>query len=214
MGEHAFTGPVGEAVLAPAEQIEACREALLIELLVFTGSAIGRTAYMQTGRTRHYADEYIALVGATSRSRRGSTRDVAVDLIRIANPSWAENGVTGGATSGEGIVAAVRDPYRKRRKATRKEKKDLELTHEIDDEGYLTDEVDPGVGDKRRVSTRASLPACSRSAPATATRSASACGRSMTMVAAKSRTRIRRCARPTRMSRSTGTSRRRSCAPA
>ena len=151
MEEAAFAGPIGEAVLGLEKNIEACREALLVELLVFVGSAIGRTAYVQVGRTRHYPNEYIALVGATSRSRKGSTRDVAVDLVRIADPSWAENGVTGGATSGEGIVAAVRDRQTKRRKATSKEKKEIELTHEIDDEGYLMDEIDPGVGDKRRV---------------------------------------------------------------
>jgi hypothetical protein len=151
MDDAAFIGPIGDAVLALEGRIEAVREALLVELLLFYGSAIGRTAYFQVGRTRHYGNEYVALTGETSRSRKGGTRDVAVALISMADPGWAEGAIIGGATSGEGIVAAVRDPHIKRRKATKKELGDIELTHDIDDDGYLDDEVDPGVGDKRKV---------------------------------------------------------------
>ena len=152
MADAAFTGPIGRAVLALEANVEAVREALLVEASEsLTGSAIGRTAYFQVGRTRHYENENAALAGETSRSRKGSTRDVAVDLVRMTDPAWAENGITGGATSGEGIVAAVRDPHIKRRKASKAEKADLDLTHEIDHDGYIDDMDDVGVGDKRRV---------------------------------------------------------------
>lgn len=151
MHDAAFHGPIGEAVLALEPKVEGVREAFLVETLVFYGNAIGRTAYFQVGRTRHHANEYVALAGETSRSRKGSTRDVAVDLIRMTDPAWAENGITGGATSGEGIVAAVRDPRSRRRKATKDEKKDLALTHDIDGDDYIVEEVDAGVADKRRV---------------------------------------------------------------
>lgn len=151
MRPEAFHGPIGDAVKALEEKIEACREALLIELLVFFGSAAGRTAYVKVQRTRHYGNLYVALVGRSSRSRKGSTRDVAADLIGSADLTWQADAIIGGATSGEGIVASVRDPQRKRRRATKDERKDPMLLNVIDDDGFIDEEVDPGVGDKRRV---------------------------------------------------------------
>src|SRR5262249_3620165 len=92
MADPAFIGPLGEAVLALEETSEPCREALLFELLVFFGSAVGRTAYFPVGRSRHYANEYGLLVGATSRARKGTVRDIAVDIIGAADPIWAQDG--------------------------------------------------------------------------------------------------------------------------
>lgn len=157
MAEVAFIGPLGDSVHVLEPQVETCREALLLELLVFFGNAVGRTAHMQVARTRHFTNEYVVLVGQSSRARKGTVRDVAADVVKFAEPTWAERGVIGGATSGEGIIAAVRDPISKRRRATKQERKDIALTHEIDGEGYLTEEVDPGVGDKRVVFDEAEL---------------------------------------------------------
>jgi len=151
MAQAAFTGPLGAVALGLEPQSETCREALLFETILFFGSAIGRTAYFPVGRSRHYANEFGALVGPTSRARKGTVRDIAVDVVGAADPTWAQDSVIGGATSGEGIIAAVRDPHSRRRKATKKELADIDLTHQIDDDGYLVEEVDPGVGDKRRV---------------------------------------------------------------
>jgi hypothetical protein len=149
MSPSAFVGPIGNAVCELEAEVEACREALLAELLVFFGNAVGRTAYMQIGRTRHYANLFVALLGQSSRARKGTVRDVAVGVVSCADASWADHGILGGATSGEGIIAAVRDPLKRRRKATEKERKDMDLTFEIDSEGYIIEEVDPGVEDKR-----------------------------------------------------------------
>jgi hypothetical protein len=151
MADAAFIGPLGATVLALEAQVETCREALLIETLVFFGNAIGRTAYFQVSRSRHYANEYVVLLGNSSRARKGTVRDVAVDLVSFADQGWADDAVISGAGSGEGIIAAVRDRQTRRRKAKKKEKEDLDLTHEIDADGYITEEIDPGVGDKRRV---------------------------------------------------------------
>ena len=136
MRPDAFHGPLGDAVGALKGKIEACREALLIEVLVFFGSAIGRTVYVQVQRTRHYCNLYVALVGKSSRSRKGQTRDVGAGLIGFADIDWGSACITGGATSGEGIVAAVRDRQTKRRRASERERKDLTLTHQIDGEGH------------------------------------------------------------------------------
>jgi hypothetical protein len=149
MDDAAFVGPLGAAVLALEEQVETCREALLIETLVFFGNAVGRTAYFQVSRSRHYANEYVVLLGDSSRARKGTVRDVAVDLVSFADLTWADDGVIGGATSGEGIIAAVRDRQTRRRRARKKEREDF--ADQIDGDGYITEEIDAGVGDKRRV---------------------------------------------------------------
>ena len=151
MRKEAFYGPLGDAVVALEDRVETCREALLFEVIAFHGSAIGRTAYVQVQRTRHYANEYGALVGRSSRSRKGSVRDVAADLIGFADPGWKENAIIGGATSGEGIVNAVRDPVIRKRRASQKDRDDPAMSDAIDDEGYIVEEVDAGVSDKRKV---------------------------------------------------------------
>ena len=123
MADEAFIGSLGAAVLGLEKKVETCREALLIEILVFFGNAVGRTAHFQVSRSRHYANEYVVLLGNSSRARKGTVRDVAVDLMSFADLTWADDGVTGGATSGEGIVAAVRDPMTRRRKAKKRSRK-------------------------------------------------------------------------------------------
>jgi hypothetical protein len=153
----ALTGPIGETVLALEAQVETCREALLAETLVFFGNVLGRTAHVRVARTHHYANEFVVLVGQSSRSRKGTVRDVAVDLVGFTDPVWQERGVLSGATSGEGIIAAVRDPTRKRRRANRKEKADADLAAQIDSEGYLVEVLDEGVEDKRAVFDEAEL---------------------------------------------------------
>ena len=157
MDAAAFTGPIGDTVQALEQRVETCREALLAEVLVFFGNALGRTAHMRVARTVHYGNEFVVLVGQSSRARKGTVRDVAADLVAFADPVWAERGVLSGATSGEGIIAAVRDPTSKRRRATKKEKDDEDLAGLIDQDGFIVEELDPGVGDKRVVFDEAEL---------------------------------------------------------
>ena len=211
MRSEAFYGPLGDAVKALEDQIEACREALLIETLVFFGSALGRTAFAQVQRTRHYANLYVALVGRSSRSRKGSTRDVAVDLVGWADLSWKAEAIIGGATSGEGIVASVRDPQRKRRRATRDERKDPMLLNVIDDDGFIDEEVDPGVGDKRRVFDEGELSAIFKIATRDGNTLSERLRTFYDQGRGRSSTRTVRCGRATPTSRSTGTSRPKSC---
>ena len=157
MAAAAFAGPIGDTMLALETQVETCREALLAETLIFLGNALGRTAHMRVARTSHYPNEYVVLVGQSSRARKGTVRDVAADLVGYADPAWAERGVIGGATSGEGIIAAVRDPTSKRRRATKKEKDDDDFAGLVDPDGFIVEELDPGVGDKRVIFDEAEL---------------------------------------------------------
>ncbi len=137
MGDEAFIGPAGAAVRALAAQVEANQEAVLIQLLLFLGSVVGDGPRFRVSATWHHTNENLIVVGQTSRSRKGTGRDVAMSLLEMVDPEWQGECVKSGATSGEGIVAKVRDETR--RKARSKEIGD-------DNNEVVSDE---GVEDKR-----------------------------------------------------------------
>jgi hypothetical protein len=105
----AYHGLLGEIVQRLAPETEADPVAILAQLLVAVGTAIGRGAYFQIEATRHHPNEYVPLAGESSKSRKGTSWDHARRLICSADPTIAERILTG-LSSGEGLVWAVRDP--------------------------------------------------------------------------------------------------------
>jgi hypothetical protein len=65
---------------------------------------------MRVGSDRHYLNLYVGLVGETSKARKGMSWNQVSDLVRAADPIWAEDRIMGGLSSGEGLIFAVRDP--------------------------------------------------------------------------------------------------------
>ncbi len=92
-----------------APHTEADPVAILTQLLVSLGAAIGRGAWFQVEATRHHGNEYMCLVGDSSRARKGSSWDHVRRLILAADPSLQPRILTG-LSSGEGVIWAVRDP--------------------------------------------------------------------------------------------------------
>lgn len=105
----AFTGLAGEIVAAIAPQTEADPVAILGQLLIAYGSAVGRGAWFQIEATRHYPNEFVIVVGESSRARKGSSWDRVSGLLAGADPGFAGRLATGLA-SGEGLVWHARDP--------------------------------------------------------------------------------------------------------
>ncbi len=105
----AYHGLLGEIVQRLAPETEADPVAILAQLLVAVGTAVGRGAYFQVEATRHHPNEYVLLAGESSKSRKGTSWDHARRLICSADPTIAERILTG-LSSGEGLVWAVRDP--------------------------------------------------------------------------------------------------------
>ena len=99
----------GEIVARIAPHTEADPVAILTQLLVAFGAAVGRSAYFQVEATLHYTNEFMCLVGDSSRARKGSSWDHVRRLIIGADPSL-ESRVLTGLSSGEGVIWAVRDP--------------------------------------------------------------------------------------------------------
>ena len=108
--ERAFHGPAGEFVRATQPHSEAHVMALLAQFLVAFGTACGRGAHYQVEADRHYPNEFCVLVGPTARGRKGSSWGHVRRLLAEADPSFAERCLGSGLSSGEGLIAQVRDP--------------------------------------------------------------------------------------------------------
>jgi hypothetical protein len=109
IAEAAFHGPAGEFVLRTEPHSEAHPMALLSQLLVAFGCACGRGAHYQVEADRHYTNQFVVLVGPTATGRKGSSWGHVRRLLADADPAFARC-LVGGLSSGEGLIAQVRDP--------------------------------------------------------------------------------------------------------
>jgi hypothetical protein len=105
----ALYGLPGDIVKAIDPHTEGDPVAILINLIGMFGSAVGRSPHVQVGATRHGTNTFFALVGKTSRSRKGTAHDESLRLVARADIGWRDR-VVGGLSSGEGLIHAVRDP--------------------------------------------------------------------------------------------------------
>jgi hypothetical protein len=126
----AFHGLAGEVVARLSPHTESDPVALLVQYLTSFGNAVGRVPYYQVESDRHFGNLFVVMVGETSKSRKGTSAGRIRALFDIADPDWARERVSGGMSSGEGVISAVRDAVY----AMKKGIKEL---------------VDPGVDDKR-----------------------------------------------------------------
>src|SRR5215207_10780214 len=110
LAEEALYGLPGEVVKAVVPHTEADSVALLVSLLASFGNALGQGAYFKVGPTLHHLKLFVALVGETSKARKGTSWDPIEELLCEADLAWAEERVVSGLSSGEGVIHAVRDP--------------------------------------------------------------------------------------------------------
>jgi hypothetical protein len=155
LGEAAFHGPAGEFVRLVEPHSEADPAALLNQFLDGFGNLIGRGPHVRVEDTEHGANLFVAIVGNTSKARKGTSLDRVrqqLSMVRESNiediqmrlkpgsfPSgygdWSTTRVLSGLSTGEGLIAAVRDASKKR---------------ERDEQGTVSEvEGDDGVYDKR-----------------------------------------------------------------
>ncbi len=108
--EAAFHGPAGEFVIRTEPHTEADPMALLVQFLVAFGVTAGRRAHWPIEASRHHPNEFAVLVGPSSKGRKGSAWDHVEAIIAAADPAFAGDGLVSGLSSGEGLIAQVRDP--------------------------------------------------------------------------------------------------------
>jgi hypothetical protein len=103
-----FAGLVGELVDTFDAHTEADRVAVATQFLVGFGSALGRGPVVTVGETAHHMNDYLCIVGTSSRARKGDSGNVALRALREADPDWSAN-VASGLSSGEGLIYHARD---------------------------------------------------------------------------------------------------------
>jgi hypothetical protein len=111
MAEEAYCGLAGDIVNTIKPQSEADPVALLIQTLASVGNAMGRGAYYQVEGDRHGSNLYAVLVGETAKGRKGTSSGRVRQIMQAADPQWVSDRMhSGGLSSGEGLIWAVRDP--------------------------------------------------------------------------------------------------------
>src|SRR5262249_5945941 len=133
--DFALHGLPGDIVKTVLPYTEAHPAALLVHILVSYGNIIGHNAHFRVEHTPHYLNLFAVLVGATSRSRKGTSRSTPGYIFQQVDPSWHKSRIKSGLSSGQGLIWAVRDPVMESRPNAAGEH-----------EGKI---VDPGEGDKR-----------------------------------------------------------------
>lgn len=104
--EDGFHGVVGALAHAMEPYTEADPAALLIECHVGFGSLVGRGPYYLAEAARHHTNEYVVIVGLSSKSRKGTSWGRILSVLSIIDPHWVENCQLGGLGSGEALIDA------------------------------------------------------------------------------------------------------------
>jgi Protein of unknown function (DUF3987) len=139
LADHAYHGLAGAIVQTIAPHSEADPVAILAHILVAVGNVIGRGAHFLVEQTPHALNEYVALVGATAKGRKGMAWSTPKAILRELDPEWVSKRVKTGLSSGEGVIYHVRD--------AREETQPIKEKGRI--VGYETAVVDQGEADKR-----------------------------------------------------------------
>jgi len=105
----ALHGPLGTIMDSIQPDTEAHPAAILIQTITGLGNIIGRGPYCQIHETRHYANLFTVVVGASSVARKGTAWGIAKTLLNQVDPSWVSSNVKNGLQSGEAIVANLQD---------------------------------------------------------------------------------------------------------
>jgi len=110
----ALHGLPGEIVQTLAPETESDPVAILGQILVAFGNAVGRGPHYMVEGNAHYTNLYETLVGESSRGRKGTSRGRVMQLMKYADEGWCQNCIATGLSSGEGLIWAVRDPIEER----------------------------------------------------------------------------------------------------
>jgi hypothetical protein len=135
----ALHGLAGEIVGTIAPQTESDPVAILGQQLAAFGNSVGRKSHFMVEGDSHHTNLFLCLVGESARARKGTSRGRVMQVMSVADDAWAKGCVTGGLTSGEGLIWCVRDPIQRNEPIKEKGR----VT------GYQMVVADEGVTDKR-----------------------------------------------------------------
>ena len=105
----ALYGFAGDVVRYIEPFSEADNVGLLLTFLNAVGNCVGRNAYFHAAGVQHFTNIYVCVVGASSRSRKGTSLGYVSSVFAGVDVVWSDRRVNG-LSSGEGVINAVRDP--------------------------------------------------------------------------------------------------------
>jgi hypothetical protein len=109
MADEAMCGVAGDFVRTVEPWTESDPAALLVQLYVGFGNLIGSGPHLMVEKTRHGMNLFAGIVGDTAKARKGTSWDHAANTLGEVDPVWAKTRVESGLSSGEGLIAHVRD---------------------------------------------------------------------------------------------------------
>jgi hypothetical protein len=102
----------GEVVKRIEPHTEADHAALLINFLVGIGNVVGNRSHFVVESKPHGLRLFAALVGNTSKGRKGSSWGHIQRILQQVDANWAAQRIKSGLSSGEGLIYQVRDPLK------------------------------------------------------------------------------------------------------
>jgi hypothetical protein len=109
MDPAAYSGLPGDFVRTAEPHTESDPVALLLSFLTFVGNIIGPGPHMRVEGAKHGGNEFVLLVGESSRSRKGTSRQHVTNIVGPTDPDWRDNCIGSGLGSGEGIGHYLQD---------------------------------------------------------------------------------------------------------
>lgn len=102
---HGFAGEMLD-LLEP--QTEADSAAILFQFFAAFGNCVGRNGWFPVEATRHHSNLFVCVVGKSSKARKGTSWSQVQRMMTLGAPEWLPR-LQKGLSSGEGLLAAVRD---------------------------------------------------------------------------------------------------------
>lgn len=147
LGPAAYHGLTGDIVRTLAPHTEADPAALLFQFLTAFGNAVGPAPHFTVEATRHGANLFCVLVGASGKARKGTSWQHIQRLLRLAIASqhpdpaslarWLNHSIKDGLSSGEGLIWHVRDPLRQWQPDRKGSGREIVVDRGIDDKRLL-----------------------------------------------------------------------------
>lgn len=109
LAPEAFHGIAGDFCRKIEPQTEADPAALLFQFLIVFGNILGRSPHFMVEATGHHCNEFLLLIGNTSKGRKGTSWDHVRNIAKLIDPEWESECIKSGLTSGEGLIFNVRD---------------------------------------------------------------------------------------------------------
>jgi len=104
-----YYGLAGHIIQAIEPHSEADPVGILVQLLVGIGNIVGRNAFFEIEATKHFPNLFAVLVGSSSSARKGTSWNHCLRVLSAVDPAWADKRVQAGLSSGEGLIAALKD---------------------------------------------------------------------------------------------------------